>query len=324
MTKVLLIGATGYLGRQVADLLVQSGQHTVYGVTRSPAKAKQLAKEEIIPIVCPDPVKQPDPYLDIVRSKHVDVIVDVAGAHAGSHKILADVILVGKERLHASKARGVHVSKLGYIYCSGTWVHGSSNQRVNDLDIVGDGANTPPEELVAWRVGVEQAVLQAADVLDVMILRPALIYGRESTIWAPYLLSMREAAQKGSTTVEIPLLAHSRPGLIHVDDTAKAFVRAIEKVHIFPGTGVYPVFDLVTSQESMRDIFAALASSWGFKGTVELNGHGGNLFNKAMSTTFRGSSARAKQLLDWQPTRLGGFVQDMDIYAAAFVAEHVE
>lgn len=61
---------------------------------------------------------------------------------------------------------------------------------------------------------------------------------------------MREAAKKGSSTVEKPLLAHSRPGLIHVDDTAKAFVRAIEKVHIVPGTGVYPVFDLVTSQES--------------------------------------------------------------------------
>lgn len=238
MTRVLLLGATGYIGRQIANLLVQSGQHTVYGVTRSAAKAKQLAKEEIIPIVCPDPVNRPDPYLDIVRFKHIDVVVDVAGADAGSYKFLADVILIGKERMNASKARGVQASKIGYIYCSGSWVHGSSIEPVNDLDIVGDGANTPPEELVAWRVGMEQAVLQAMDVLDVMILRPALIYGRESTIWAPYLIPVREAAKKRSETVEIPLLAHSRPGLIHVDDTAKAFVRAIEKVHIFPGTGV--------------------------------------------------------------------------------------
>jgi nucleoside-diphosphate-sugar epimerase len=324
MTKVLLLGATGYIGRQIANLLVQSGQHTVYGVTRTPAKAKQLAKEEIIPIICPDPVNQPDPYLDIVRSKHIDVVVDVAGADAGSYRFLADAILVGKERMDASKAQSVQASKLGYIYCSGSWVHGSSNNPVNDLDIVGDGANTPPEELVAWRVGMEQAVLQATDVLDVMILRPALIYGRESTIWAPYFIPVLEAAKKGFRTVEIPLVAHSRPGLIHVDDTAKAFVRAIAKVHNFHGTGVYPIFDLVTSQESMRDIFTALASIWGFTGTMELKGHGGDLFSKAMSASFRGSSARAKQLLDWQPTRLNGFVQDMDIYAAAFVAEHIE
>lgn len=324
MPKVLILGATGYLGRQLANLLVQSGQHTVYGVTRSPAKAKQLAKEEIIPIVCPDPVNQPDPYVKIIRSKHIDVVVDVAGADAGSYRFLDTTVLLSKERIAASKARGIESPKLGFIYCSGTWVHGSSNEPVNDLDIVGDGANMPPEELVAWRVGMEEAVLNASNLLDIMILRPALIYGRGSTIWAPYITPVLEAAKKGSKTVEIPLDPHSRPGLIHVDDTAKAFVRAIEKVHLFTGTGVYPVFDLVTSQESMRDIFTALASTWGFKGTVELKGHGGDLFNKAMGTNFRGSSARAKQLLDWQPTRLNGFVQDMDIYTSAFIAEHIE
>ncbi|CEJ53978.1 hypothetical protein PMG11_00309 [Penicillium brasilianum] len=324
MPKVLILGATGYLGRQIANLLVQSGQHTVYGVTRTTAKAKQMAREEIIPMVCADPINQPDPYLEIIRSKHIDVVVDVAGADAGSHKFLADVVSVGKERNYESLTRHMPCSKIGYIYCSGTWVHGSSNEPVNDLDIVGQGANTPPEELVAWRVGMEQAVLRAKDVLDVMVLRPALIYGRESTIWASYITPVLEAATKTTKTVEIPLDADSRPGLIHVDDTAKAFVQAIEKVHLFPGTGVYPVFDLVTSQESMRDIFNALASTWGFTGTVELKGHGGDLFSKAMSTSFRGSSARAKQLLGWQPSRLKGFVQDMDIYAAAFVAEHID
>jgi hypothetical protein len=89
-------------------------------VTRTPAKAKQLAKEEIIPIVCPDPVNQPGPYLDIIRSKHVDVVVDVAGADAGSHRFLADVVSVSKERMVASNARGIQASKLGYIYWSGT------------------------------------------------------------------------------------------------------------------------------------------------------------------------------------------------------------
>ncbi|KAJ5156968.1 uncharacterized protein N7482_008068 [Penicillium canariense] len=324
MPKVLVIGATGYLGRQIAHQLVQVGHHTVYGMARTAAKATQLAKQEIIPVLCSDPENQPEPYLSIIRAKHIDVVLDVAGADGGSYKFLRDVAAIGDERIAAAQSRGVQGSKLGFIYCSGTWVHGSSSEPVNDLDIVGEGANTPPEELVAWRVDMETAVLQATGSLDVMILRPALLYGREGTIWSAYITPLFEAANEALQAVEIPLDAHSRPGLIHVDDTASAFVKAIEKVHLLPGTGVYPVFDLVTSQESMRDIFDALATTWGFKGTVELKGHGGDLFSKAMSTSFRGSSARAKHVLDWQPTRLNGFVQDMDIYAAAFQAEHLE
>jgi creatinine amidohydrolase/Fe(II)-dependent formamide hydrolase-like protein len=73
----------------------------------------------------------------------------------------------------------------------------------------------------------------------------------------------------------------------------------------------------------MREIFDALAMCWGFKGTVVFKGHGGNVFAKAMSASLRGSSVRAQQVLEWQPTRLGGFVQDMDIYASAFVAHHI-
>lgn len=70
----------------------------------------------------------------------------------------------------------------------------------------------------------------------------------------------------------------------------------------------------------MREIYEALCACWGFNGEVVLKGH--DVFAKAMSASLRGSSARAKHLLEWEPTRLGGFVQDMDLYAAAFVAEH--
>ncbi|KAJ5403692.1 hypothetical protein N7509_003563 [Penicillium cosmopolitanum] len=330
MPKVLILGATGYLGRQIANLLVQQGQNTVFGVARTPAKATQLSKQEIIPILCPDPVNEPGPYLSAIESKHIDVVIDAAGADHGSHNFLNDVAHLGAERLADAKRRGVKgpTGKLGFIYCSGTWVHGSSSghwrPEVNDLDIVGSGGNAPPEELVEWRVGMENAVLGANDVLDVMILRPALLYGRESTIWSSFIMPVYRAVQDGSgfSPIEIPLDAHSRPGLIHVDDAAAAFAKAVEKVHLFAGTGVYPVFDLVTSQEGMREIFDALATCWGFGGEVVLKGHGGDLFAKAMSTSFRGSSARAQQLLGWKPKRLNGFVQDMDIFAAAFLAEH--
>jgi nucleoside-diphosphate-sugar epimerase len=323
MTKVLILGATGYVGKRVAETLVRSGQHRVYGIARSEAKAKTLALAEVIPIICPDPVNEPEAYMDAVRNHHIEVIVDVAGANHDTAKFLSHAKLIGQERLDSYAAAGIRGPKLGFIYCSGTWVHGSSNTPVTDLDIVGPNAITPPRALTAWRVDLENSILSASDVLDVAVLRPALIYGHENTIWTPFILPLLKAARSGdSASVNVPLEADSRPALIHVDDVATGFQKAIENLSFINNDSTYPVFDLLTSQESMSEIFAALASSWGYKGKWNLVGSGDDLFAEAMSTTLRGSSSRAKQLLGWKPTRTNGFVTDMDIYATAFASQH--
>lgn len=322
MPRVLIIGATGYVGRRIAGLLVQSGQHSVYGIARTQEKALLLQKEEITPILCADPASNPEPYLATIRSSSIDIVIDVSEAGQGSHAFLRDVKRLGEERIQSWRDRGIaNGPKLGYIYCSGTWVHGSSQRPVTDLDLVGADSETPPEELSAWRVALEKEVLASSDMLEVMIIRPALIYGRESTIWAPYFMPVLEAARNKNTgTIEIPLVQTSRPGLIHVDDVATAFQKAVEKLPVIAGARIYPVFELVTSQESMCDIFDALALYWGCNGTIRLVGHGEDLFSKAMSATFNGTSARAESLLEWRPRRLGGFVKDMSIYAMAFEA----
>ncbi|KAG9497413.1 hypothetical protein J7337_010274 [Fusarium musae] len=324
MPKVLIIGATGYLGSRLCNVLVNSGKHRVYGIARNEAKAKSLAVAEVSPIICPDPINKPDAYLDAIRIFNIDIIVDVSGANQESAKFLADVKAVGQERLNKAKAAGLtHTPKLGFIYCSGTWVHGSSDKLVNDLDIVGPDSATPPAPLIAWRVAHENAVLAASEVLDVAVLRPALIYGGESTIWTAFILPLFLASRGGSSdTIQIPLSVDSRPGLVHVSDVATGFQKAIEKLSIINSTSVYPVFDLVTSQESMSEIFTGLVSHWSFKGHCELVGPGDDLFAEAMGTSLRGSSDRAKQLLDWVPTRMNGFVCDLDIYADAFASQH--
>lgn len=323
MPRILIIGATGYLGSNLANLLVRGGQHSVYGIARSDDKAAQLAAQEIRPIRCADLVKSPDFLVDSIASNKIDIVVDVAGANDGSYQFLQSAVTAGQKRLSAYRNNGIEGPKLGFIYCSGTWVHGSSDKPVTDLDIVGQGADTPPPDLVAWRVDLENAILGASEHLDVMILRPALIYGRELTIWASFMSPLVAAARDGaSNAVSVPIDPQSTPGLIHVDDTARAFECAIEKLPSLSGTAVFPVFDLVTSQESMRNIFDAAAKCLNFRGRVELTGPGESPFAIAMGTTFKGSSARAKQVLGWQPKRTDGFVRDMDLYVAAFVAAH--
>jgi nucleoside-diphosphate-sugar epimerase len=323
MTKVLLLGATGYVGKRLGETLVRSGQHTVYGIARSEAKAKTLALAEVMPIICADPVNEPKAYMNAVRDHHIDVIVDVAGAFQDTAKFLSHAKEISQERLDSYAAAGIIGPKLGFIYCSGTWVHGSSDTPLTDLDVVGPTAVTPPRALVAWRAGLEHSILSSSDVLDVAILRPALIYGNENTIWTPFILPLLQAARSGSSgPLNIPLEAGARPALIHVDDVATGFQKAIENLSLINNGSVYPVFDLITSQESMSEIFKAMASTWGYKGECKLVGCGDDLFAEAMSTTLRGSSARAKQLLGWEPTRLNGYVADMDLYAAAFASQY--
>ena len=82
------------------------------------------------------------------------------------------------------------------------------------------------------------------------------------------------------------------------------------------GTGVYPVFDQVTNQESMRVVLETAASALGFHGRVNMAGVEDDLFAEAMNTSINGSSGRAIQPLGWQLKRVG-FVQRMDLYAKA-------
>lgn len=136
-------------------------------------------------------------------------------------------------------------------------MHGSSDEPSSDLDPVGTKyAKATPPRLVAWRPQMERDVLNARGVLDAIVLRPALVYGREHAIWSSFFGPVLEASKSGSDkVVKIALEPTSRPGLVHVDDLAEGLRCAVEKLPLISGTGVYPVFDLTTSQESMRDIF---------------------------------------------------------------------
>lgn len=101
MPRLLIFGATGYLGSQVVHLLVQSGHHTVYGIARTPEKAKMLAKQEVIPVLCPDPANHPEQYLKTIRSCSIDIVVDLAKAIHDSYSFLENVKKIGQERLES-------------------------------------------------------------------------------------------------------------------------------------------------------------------------------------------------------------------------------
>jgi nucleoside-diphosphate-sugar epimerase len=318
MPKILIIGATGYLGQTLALSLLRSGNHAVYGIARSAEKAAGLARLEITPVLCLDLVNNPKPVLDVIQQHNISVVV-ACGADQEAAKVLEVTLAAGNQRLEEYEKLNFIGPKLGFVYTSGTWVHGSSLSPITDLDPVGKTLSpTQPPSLVAWRPAMEQSVLRAKDILDVVVVRPGLIYGRSSAIWKSFFDPVVEGAKAGLPSVQVPLQT-GRPNLVHVDDTAEGLHRAVDKLPLLAGTGVYPVFDLVGQTESMQDVFDAFAIAIGYKGKVELVGAGENAFAEAMSTSGSNSSGRAKSLLEWQPRRTA-FAADMAVYAAAFAA----
>ena len=210
MPRILLIGATGYVGSALASELLRSGLHTVYGLARSPAKATELAAKEVIPVL--GSVADSAAYLSLIKTAQIHIVVDCAGANDGSAKILTDLVEAGKTRLKAGGA------KLGFVYCSGMWVHGSSFERISDLDPVGTAdAKAPPARMVAWRPQLEREILASRDVLDVAIVRPAQIYGRDHGLWTPLFGPILEATKSDKKSIQLPLDPHGRPCLIHVE-----------------------------------------------------------------------------------------------------------
>ena len=313
MPRILILGATGHIGSALASSLLRA-DHRVYGLARTPAKANQLARLENIPVL--GSAHDSDAYIQLIQTAHIDVVVDCAGANQESKKILLDVEKAGKERLKEGGA------KLGFVYTSGTWVHGSSHERCSDLDPVGtEHAKVQPPRLVAWRPQMERDVLDARSVLDTIIVRPALVYGRDHPIWKSFFGPVVEAAKSGKdATVKVPFEPSTRQGLVHVDDAAEGLRCAVEKLSLISGTGVYPVFDLTASLESMGDIFNQFGKAVGLDGRIEpVKPDEDDILAEAFQTSFNGDSSRAEQLLGWVPKKRG-FVSGMDVFAQAFMA----
>ncbi|KAE9398728.1 NAD(P)-binding protein [Gymnopus androsaceus JB14] len=295
--KVLVLGASGFIGFPAAQALVRAG-HFVYGLTRSQEKAKILAGEEIIPIV--GEIGNPDAWVDIV--KDLDVVIDAVGGTADvkqlSHTTLAAV------SAKAKASRPDHAPKLTYIYTSGTWVHGD-----NRNDVVTD--STPlrgPPELVSWRPAQEQRTIHDP-VLNGIVIRPALLYGRGGSLLAPLF----KGASEGR--VAWPGTPGGRYALIHTDDLADMYVRACEKAPIVGGV----IFDACNEfTESADDVLAALVKVSGAKGQYEYT-KPSNLYEVALSTTSLIRPYLARTLLGWQPSK-PGLVDGLPMYYAAWKA----
>ncbi|MGW6916638.1 SgcJ/EcaC family oxidoreductase [Kitasatospora sp. NPDC054939] len=285
--KVLLTGATGYIGSAVTDHLVAAG-HQVVALTRG---------------------SQPQPG----RGWHAQLVGDTADpaslAGAVTPEIEAVVHLAppsgdAEVDLAVIEALAAPLRGTGrpFVYTSGVWVLGATGEAQE----VGEDAPTNPVALVGYRPQIEQRVLaEAAEDVRAAVVRPAIVYGRGGGI--PAILVDRARSQGvpeyyGEEGVRWPT--------VHVDDLAELFVAVVERAPagtVWHGVGesAVPVRDLARAAGRAAGILADPRTV-----TVEQAAEVvGALFADALALDQSVSGAAARTALGWRPERPGAVAE---------------
>ncbi|CAF9928799.1 MAG: hypothetical protein HETSPECPRED_006934 [Heterodermia speciosa] len=316
MPNVLVLGATGYIGLPFSQSLLRSGNYTLYGLARTAGKARTLTVNEITPII--GDVSDTAKLTSLISSTPIDIVVDTTSAYESSAQLLEALISVSRSRIQTLANEGYATPKLGFVYVSGTWVHGAPETPVSDLHPVGSSlSKSAPQDAVVWRCMHEQAILAAHDVLDVAIVRPSQIYGRTGWIWTSWWGPLLEAKKSKTTeAVEIPTKPASRPAIVHIDDVVSGMHAVTDRIHGLLGS--WPVFDLIGETVLVRDVMEETRAALGVTPPLTYIGPQ-NPFHEAMNVTANEKSSRAKIVLGWEAKRQS-FIRDLPVYVKAWEA----
>jgi nucleoside-diphosphate-sugar epimerase len=285
--RVLVLGSTGYIGSVVSECLAAHG-HRVVALVRPDRTGGRLPH---VHEVRPADLTVPSTLTDAV-TPDIDAVVHVA-TPSGDAAVDAAATSALLDPLRRTGRT--------FLYTSGVWVLGATG-----TDPVDEDAPTRPIELVRDRPAIEQHVLAATSAgVRALVLRPGIAHGRGGGI--PGLL-VDQARDHG---VGRYVGGAVRWPMVHVDDLADLYVRALESgsagtvLHAVAEEGV-PVVDLA----------AAAARAAGVSGNVEVwpleeaRATLGRSFADALALDQVCSGARARRLLGWQP-HAPGAVEDV-------------
>jgi nucleoside-diphosphate-sugar epimerase len=279
--RVLLTGATGYIGSAVLDALLAAG-HEVTGLVRGQEKADAVALQGAIPVV--GDLADPNRTRELARA--ADGVVHLASpGDATSHEI--DEITTTAV-LDALAGTGKP-----FVYTAGVWDHGSGS------DITEFTPFNPPR-LTAWRPPISDRVRRATGSRPVVIA-PGVAYGREENLLN--LVTDGPRGEGGAAALTSVGTGEQHWGPVHVDDLGDLYVRCLENAP--PGSYFLGVDG---STPTVREITRAVSNRLGLDGRVteesliETQQRLG-LLGEALLLDQRVTGTAARRVLGWAPSR---------------------
>jgi 2-alkyl-3-oxoalkanoate reductase len=293
--RVLVVGATGAIGKQLVPQLIAAG-HQVSGTTRSPAKADELRAAGAQPVVL-DALDGAAVGEAVARAEPEVIVHELTALQAGLNLRKFDQTFAETNRLRteatdhlltAATAQGVRrFIAQSYAGWPNARTGGPVKTEEDPLD-----PNPPPAmraSLDAIRY-LEHAVTSAP--LEGLALRYGSLYGPVSSEIFVGLLRRRQ----------VPLVGNGAGvwSFLHVTDAAAATVAAVQA----GSPGVYNIVD--DEPAPVAEWLPVAAKGAGAKPPLHLPAWVGRLAAGeaalSMMTQVRGSSnAKAKRELGWTP-----------------------
>ncbi len=213
--KVLVAGASGFLGSAVVRRLAAAG-HEVVGLARSDEKGHLVREAGGEPAVS-DILSLPaliEAAAGCEALIHLAASATTASREVGQ-SVAAKVRVDGAYNLVAA-ARKVGAKRI--VVGSGTWLHGDRKETITEAT----PAKPTGTSMFNWQA--ERAALDAhrPGVLDVVIVRPGMVYGNGG-----WFKEMADEIRAGSYRVPGEGANHWSP--LHIDDCGEAFRVALEK-----------------------------------------------------------------------------------------------
>ncbi len=274
--KVLVTGATGYIGGAVAGALRDRG-HEVLGLVRGDDQEERLQDGV-------EPVAGDIADLDSLRAaaRDSDGVVHAASSNderAGELDRIAVSALLDE----------LAGSNRPLVYTSGLWLHGDTGGR----EATEDSPLDPPM-VVSWRPEIEDLVRSGAErgVRSTRI-RPALVYG-DGGGYIPMLLAPNDGSVRPIGGGE------NRWAVVHRADLADLYTRAIEHA---PAGSVYlgahgPPVRVADAAQAVAEVTKSSVVPWPREQAEQAWG----VMVEAFLLDQAASGKRARHELGWNPS----------------------
>lgn len=300
MTKILIVGATGAIGRSLLNLLADSG-HDIYGITQSQEKAHLLVEQGAKPIIL-NVLEREAVFaaMDRIRPEIVINMLTNLPKEYSPEAMRKAVELDAKIRLEGGKYLQAFAETYGtrrFITQSNGFWYKPGEGLADENTSLAFQATTGIAAGTRVCAEIENRLLQSKKIEGV-VLRFGIFYGPGT--WYHATGTIGEQIRRR----QLPIIGDGKGvwSFVHIEDAASAIASAFQCP-----SGIYNIVD--DQPIAMHDWLPAFARNLGAPQPLKISEEQGKaLFGPDLvyyATRFRGASnAKAKSALQFKPRTL--------------------